>query len=46
MSTKTREKKSVAKIVGFVLLGILVLVAAISGFLLTHYSGLLGDLRE
>ena len=46
MSTKTRENKSVGKIVVFVLLGILVLVAAISGFLLTHYSGLLGDLRE
>ena len=46
MSTKTRENKSVGKIVVFVLLGILVLVAAISGFLLAHYSGLLGDLRE
>lgn len=46
MSEKSRENKSVAKVVLLVLLGVLVLVAAVSGFLLTHYAGLFGDLRE
>lgn len=46
MSKKSRENKSVAKIVLLVLLGVLVLVAAVSGFILTHYAGLFGDLRE
>lgn len=46
MSTKSRGNRSVAKVVLLVLLGILILVAAVSGFLLTHYAGLFGDLRE
>ena len=46
MSTNKTRDKSVAKIVLLVLLGVIVLVAAVSGFLLTHYAGLFGDLRE
>lgn len=46
MSKTSHENKSVAKIVLLVLLGVIVLVAAVSGFLLTHYAGLFGDLRE
>ena len=46
MSKASDKNKSVAKIVVLVLVAIIALVTAVSGFLLTHYAGLLGDLRE
>lgn len=46
MSTANPKNKSIAKIVILVLVGVIALVAAVSGFLLTHYAGLFGDLRE
>ncbi len=46
MSRPARENKSIARIVLLVLLVVLAIVAAVSGFVLTHYAGLLGDLRE
>ena len=46
MSKASDKNKSVAKIVVLVLVAIIALVAAVSAFLLTHYAGLLGDLRE
>ena len=46
MSKASDKNKSVAKIVVLVLVAIIALVAAVSAFLLTHYSGLFGDLRE
>lgn len=44
--SKHHKKKSTAKVVFLVLLCVLLLVAGIVAFLLTHYVGLLGDLRE
>ncbi len=46
MSTANPKNKSIAKIVILVLVGVIALVAVVSGFLLTHYAGLFGDLRE
>lgn len=46
MSKASDKNKSVAKIVVLVLVAIIALVAAVSAFLLSHYSGLFGDLRE
>ncbi len=46
MSKASDKNKSVAKIVILVLVGIIALVSLVSGYLLSHYSGLLGDVRE
>ena len=46
MSKASDKNKSVAKIVVLVLVAIIALVSAVSGYLLSHYSGLFGDLRE
>lgn len=41
-----RKRLSTTKIVLLVILCILILVAAVAAYLLTHYTGLLGELRE
>lgn len=46
MSKQENTSKSVAKIVILVLVGIIALVSLVSGYLLSHYSGLFGELRE
>lgn len=46
MSKHHHKKRSTTKVVLLVILCIILLVAAIAGYLLTHYTGLLGDLRE
>lgn len=46
MSTKLKKKKSIWKIVLVVVLTIILIVALVSGFLLSHYAGLFGDLRD
>lgn len=44
--SRRKKRLSTAKIVLIVILCILLLVAGVAGYLLTHYVGLLGDLRE